>query len=244
MMVRIDIDLFFYETETLTTHLGDIMNKVRIGQAVPSLPVSVWTQGEPIDLATQRGRVILIEVFQLNCPGCFLYGLPQAITMHRKYSDKGLTVIGISTAFEDFDKNTLDNLRLLVNRQLVIGQTYRVLAEHDLLDDGRLSYRIPFPLAMDRLIERQSNRTEDEINDFIQSRIPDFEQQNPQQREQIRRNVAFYFEGLKYRAETFELFDLQGTPSSILIDKKGNLSECQFGHDPELEFRIQKLLEE
>lgn len=219
------------------------MNKIQIGQTVPLLPVSDWVQGNPIDLTQQNGRVVLIEVFQLNCPGCFLYGLPQAIEMHRKYSDKGLTVIGISTAFEDFDKNTLDNLKLLVNQQQVIGHTYRVLAEHDLLDDGKLSYRVPFPLAMDRLIERRANFTDDEITEFINSRIPDFEQQSNLQREQIRQNVAFYLEGLKYRAETFELFDLQGTPSSILIDKEGRLAECLFGHDPELEFRIQKLLE-
>lgn len=219
------------------------MKKAQLGHKAPQLPVSEWAQGEPTNLDRLIGNVVLVEVFQLNCPGCFLYGLPQAIEMHQKYSAKGLTVLGISTAFEDFDKNNLENLNLLVTQSEVIGETYRVLADHDLLDDGKLSYRIPFPLAMDRLIERRAESTDAEIDDFIKTRIPDFELQTQEQREQIRQNVAFYFEGLKYHAETFELFDLQGTPSNILIDKAGNLSECLFGHDPDLEYRIQTLLE-
>lgn len=218
------------------------MNRIRIGQPVPPLPVSEWVQGEPVEIKKLIGRVVLIEVFQLNCPGCFLFGLPQAIEMNRHYADKGLTVIGISTAFEDFDKNTLDNLKLLVNEQRVIGQTLRVLDEHDLLYNDKLSYRIPFPLAMDRLTERQTVDINQEIDDFILSHIPDYEGQTLLQREQIRKNVALYFEGLKYRAETFELFGLQGTPSSILIDKTGHLRECRFGHNLNLESSIQKLL--
>ena len=38
---------------------------------------------------------------------------PEAISVYNKYKDNGVRVLGLATAFEDFDKNTLENLRLL-----------------------------------------------------------------------------------------------------------------------------------
>lgn len=219
------------------------MNKLSIGQKVSSLPVADWVQGAPVDLKKLLGRVAMIEVFQVNCPGCFLYGLPQAIALHEKYHAGGLTVIGIATAFEDFDKNTRDNLQRLVQTGEVVGETRKTLTEYGQLDDGKLRYRIPFPLAMDRLVERPAHHDANEIDDFILTRIPDFQSQPIPVQEQIKRHVERYFEKLRYRAETFESFNLQGTPSVILLDKNGRLNDCIFGHAPFLEARIQTLLE-
>ncbi|GAB4271758.1 MAG: hypothetical protein Kow0065_21240 [Methylomicrobium sp.] len=219
------------------------MKKIQLGEKFSHLTVSEWVQGDPIDIEKLIGQVVLIEVFQINCPGCFLYGLPQAIEMHEKYRDQGLTVFGIATAFEDFDKNTLANLKRLVDTGEVIGETLRVLGHQDLLNDGKLHYRIPFPLAMDRLIERQTGNGSDEVDEFIKTRIPDFARQPIRYQEEIRRNVEHYLANLKYRAETFEAFDLKGTPSAILIDKQGRYRDSLFGHDPELEYRIHALLD-
>ncbi|MGH3560477.1 MAG: hypothetical protein ACRDTN_01360 [Mycobacterium sp.] len=43
----------------------------------PELDVSEWL-GEASPLESLRGRVVLIEAFQMLCPGCIRYGLPQA----------------------------------------------------------------------------------------------------------------------------------------------------------------------
>ena len=82
-----------------------------IGTKAPNLEVSKWVQGKPTNIDEERGNVVLVEVFQVNCPGCFLYSMPEAIDIYRKYRDKGLTVLGLATAFEDFDKNNLENLQ-------------------------------------------------------------------------------------------------------------------------------------
>jgi hypothetical protein len=42
----------------------------------------------------------------------------------------------VATAFEDFDKNTLDNLKLLLTSGEVIGETRKVLAEYGRLRSG------------------------------------------------------------------------------------------------------------
>jgi len=56
--------------------------------------------------------------------------------------------------------------------------------------------------------------------------------------------VRAYLQKLEYHAQTFELFNLKGTPSHILVDKKGILRDCSFGTHSELEKLIQDLLQE
>ena len=50
----------------------------QIGAKAPNFKVSDWVQGLPTNIDKLIGNIIVIEVFQVNCPGCFLYGLPQA----------------------------------------------------------------------------------------------------------------------------------------------------------------------
>jgi len=217
---------------------------VALGQLTPPLGISEWVQGEPCNLERLRGQVVLVEVFQVNCPGCFLYSLPQAIALSQHYSDQGLTVLGLATAFEDFDKNTVANLRLLLETGEVVGETLRVLGEYGQLKEGRWPLRIPFPVAMDRLVKAEEPVSEQAIQDFIRQKLPDVSGHSVDYRQKIRRRVAEYLHTLEYRAETFERFELQGTPSHILIDKHGMLRACRFGEFSELENQIRQLLAE
>lgn len=218
--------------------------KAQIGQKTPLLSVSAWAQGTEVNFDKLSGQVVLVEVFQVNCPGCFLYALPQAVDLYRKYSEHGLTVLGVATAFEDFDKNNLENLTRLAESGEVVGETLRVLNQQDKLSAGRLTYRIPFPLAMDRLTHHRGEVNDKVITEFIQNYIPDFEQQSKASQQQLRQQALNYFQSLDYHAETFERFDLKGTPSHILVDKQGILRDCAFGAYPELETRIMGLLQE
>jgi thiol-disulfide isomerase/thioredoxin len=95
----------------------------KIGSKAPNLVVSAWFGGGPTNIDQEKGSVILVEVFQVNCPGCFMYALPNAIRIHQRYGKKGVKVIGLATAFEDYDKNTVENLKLLIDKQEVIGET-------------------------------------------------------------------------------------------------------------------------
>ncbi len=218
--------------------------KAQIGQKAPLLSVSDWVQGARTNFDRLLGQVVLVEVFQVNCPGCFLYALPQAVDLHQQYSQHGLSVLGVATAFEDFDKNNLENLTRLAETGEVVGETLRVLSQQGRLNAGRLPYHIPFPLAMDRLNKRQHEVSNDMITNFINDRIPNFEQQPEADQQRIRQQVLNYFQSLDYHAETFERFELKGTPSHILVDKQGILRDCAFGAYPELEARILGLLQE
>lgn len=216
----------------------------RINQKAPNLKVSKWVQGMPTNIDKERDNVVLVEVFQVNCPGCFLYGIPEAIDIYRKYHKEGVTVLGLATAFEDYDKNTLENLELLLTTGEVIGETLGVLGQYNQLHGNKLPYKIPFPVAMDSLKKESGNLTESKIMDFIENHFPDFRTYSEQHRADLVERVKAYLRTKQYTAETFEEFALQGTPSSILIDKKGVLRQITFGQNGFLRDMIQTLLNE
>lgn len=72
-----------------------------IGQPLPEPQVSTWLNTKtPITLAALRGRVVIIETFQMLCPGCVLHGLPQAQRVAKAFPATDVAVIGLHTVFE------------------------------------------------------------------------------------------------------------------------------------------------
>ena len=149
-----------------------------IGEKAPNFGVSEWVQGAPTNFEQEKDHVVLLEVFQVNCPGCFMNAIPEAINIYNKYKDDGVRVLGLATAFEDFDKNTLDNLKMLAETGEVIGETKSALSSYGKLQEGnRLSFKIPFPLGMDNLTKSAGEISQDQIMQFIYPQIPDFDSQ-------------------------------------------------------------------
>ncbi|HXX05451.1 MAG TPA: TlpA family protein disulfide reductase [Candidatus Bathyarchaeia archaeon] len=216
-----------------------------IGSKAPNLGISKWVQGLETNVDKEKDNVILVEVFQVNCPGCFMYGIPQAIEIYQKYRKEGVTVLGLATAFEDFDKNTIENLELLLSKGEVIGETLKMLGQYDQLVDGKkLPYKIPFPVAMDLLKKENGSINKERINEIIETNVPGFNTYNEDQKSEIIERVKQYLKNKEYSAQTFDQYALKGTPSSILIDKKGILRDVVFGQDNLLEDKIKKLLNE
>jgi hypothetical protein len=217
-----------------------------IGNPAPQPDIESWVQGHEPLLNELTGQVILIEVIQVNCPGCFVHALPEAIRLHETYRSQGLKVFAIATAFEHFEHNTLNNLQRLLQQGELIGDPLFQLDKAGLLDNQRLSYSIPFSVAMDKLVKNESGTSENEVNQFILSQIPDFfdDQLSEERKQSIYQQAENYLKAKTYNALTFEMYQLQGTPSTILIDKKGILKRVSFGISNDLETDIQKLLDE
>ena len=214
-----------------------------IGAKAPNLQVSTWVQGKPTNINNEKGKVVLVEVFQVNCPGCFLYSIPETIDIYRKYKDKGLTVLGLATAFEDFDKNNLENLQKLLSTGEVIGETYRAFSSTgQLKDQNKLPYKIPFPVAMDMLVKDSGILTESKIMDFIEANIPTFRSYPEKDRQILIERVKQYLHSKQYSAKTFEEYALRGTPSVVLIDRTGILRGTYFGSDGYLEGAVEELI--
>ncbi len=216
-----------------------------IGEKAPNFGVSEWVQGAPTNFEQEKDHIVLLEVFQVNCPGCFMNAIPEAISIYNKYKDDGVRVLGLATAFEDFDKNTLDNLKMLAETGEVVGETKSALATYGKLQEGnKLSFKIPFPLGMDNLTKSAGEISQEQIMQFIYPQIPDFDSQPEEYRNQIIERVKGHMKSKEYSAETFEKFSLQGTPSTILVDRKGILRDVSFGQTGHIESLIQQMINE
>lgn len=80
----------------------------RSADLLPAPPVAVsrWFNTDAdLTLDALRGQVIVIEAFQMLCPGCVSHGLPQAQRIHDTFGSD-ITVIGLHTVFEHHDAMT------------------------------------------------------------------------------------------------------------------------------------------
>ena len=67
----------------------------------PELQVARWFNVEtPLTLAALRGKVVVIEAFQMLCPGCVSHGLPQVQKLRQIFPQEHVTVLGLHTVFE------------------------------------------------------------------------------------------------------------------------------------------------
>ena len=68
--------------------------------AAPELSVTRWfnTESNPT-LADLIGEVVVIEAFQMLCPGCVSHGIPQAKRIQQNFGDD-VTLLGLHTVFE------------------------------------------------------------------------------------------------------------------------------------------------
>ncbi len=66
----------------------------------PEFATSRWfNTPSDVTLAGLRGHVVVIEAFQMLCPGCVSHGLPQAQRIHSTFGSQ-VTVLGLHTVFE------------------------------------------------------------------------------------------------------------------------------------------------
>lgn len=132
----------------------------------PELCIKKWLNSEtPISLKDLRGRVVLIEAFQMLCPGCVSHGLPQAALVSETFSEDDVVVLGLHCVFEH----------------------HSAQGREDVLSAFLHENRIRFPVGMDM--------------PSSSSTIP----------------------------ETMTAYQLRGTPSTILIDRMGQLRQQHFG---------------
>lgn len=215
---------------------------VMINEPAPEIQVAHWVQGDPVTLAELKGKVVLVEVIQVNCPGCFLFGLPEVIRLHDIFHEQGLVILALATAFEDYDKNTLENLEALVDRGTVFGEVKKALERDCELVDGKFRWQIPFAVGMDAVVPDDEPVDDEKILDHAKRQYPDIKQRRPEEQDYILKMVEQYLKRKTMKAETFELYDLKGTPSSILIDRDGILRDVSFGETDSLEPMIRKYL--
>ncbi len=166
----------------------------------------------------------LMMVFQVNCPGCFLQGFPQIISLHAKYKDK-LSCFALSTAFEDFELNTEENTRLLLEKNILVGETKKAYDGRDL----KWKARIPFPVLIDKMIVKEEMLSPHYIERVI-SNQPEYNDVSQPELAEARISLRNYFNHYQKCGATFATNLLRGTPTFILFDSSMNILLRWFGH--------------
>ncbi len=91
---------------------GYLMKPASERPAAPEIHVSTWLNtAEDITLSSLKGRVVVLEAFQMLCPGCVAHGLPQVKTVRALFSEEDVAVIGIHSVFEHHSANSKETLR-------------------------------------------------------------------------------------------------------------------------------------
>lgn len=98
-----------------------------VGDAAPAISIAKWVKGEPVT-SFQKGKTYVVEFWATWCGPC-INGMPHLSELQKKYSDKGLTIIGVSA--EDTRGNTLESVEAMVKSK---GDT---MAYTVAWDDGR-----------------------------------------------------------------------------------------------------------
>ncbi|MGX1928205.1 TlpA family protein disulfide reductase [Flagellimonas sp. 2504JD4-2] len=185
------------------------------------------------------GKRNLLFVFQVNCPGCFFYGFPSVNNLFKKYSTQ-INFLGLSTAFEDFQFNSLENTKMLLEEKKLVGETKKAFETHP--EEFQLS-EIDFPVAMDVLSDKTFITQENIV--YIGNHFANYGQAPEREREQFDYKIKDYLNRNPIIPVTFTLNQFQGTPTFVLFDEDQNILEHWFGHRPheEIEYLIKKHLE-
>jgi len=216
----------------------------QINEPASDLEIDEWVQGEPSNISQEKGKIIVVKVFQVNCPGCFSAGFPETLGAYQKFMDAPVIFWGLATAFEDYQLNNLENLKKLVSEGEVVGETLYTLASQGMLEDNRLSYKIPFPVMWDKIAPANSENAAVDAEKMIERDFPEFSKLPESNQIKIKEQVMIYYKNKKFTAATFENYQLRGTPSTLLIDGKGVLRGKWFGSGFGLEKEIENLLAE
>lgn len=85
----------------------------RFGKPAPALQVEEWMGGEPIDLASLKGKVVVVDFLQIIDPFNET-SRPALAALQEKYGEKGLRVIGVASAFDSLEQQTPEAIKQYV----------------------------------------------------------------------------------------------------------------------------------
>ena len=84
----------------------------------PEWVISEWINSTGLALEDLQGKVVVIDFFQLWCPGCNKFSIPLMEKWKQKYINrKDIQLIGIHTVFEGHSQQTPERLRQYVKEK-------------------------------------------------------------------------------------------------------------------------------
>jgi len=77
----------------------------------PEITASRWLNSDgKRSLKDEKGKVVVLAAWQLQCPGSLKAGLPQATRLRNAFDEKEVTVFGLHMPFEKFSEQTQEEV--------------------------------------------------------------------------------------------------------------------------------------
>ncbi|MBZ4037504.1 hypothetical protein K6T82_22270 [Flavobacterium sp. 17A] len=171
-------------------------------------------------------KVNLAFVFQVNCPGCFIYGIPLTNNLYNLFQEK-VGFIGVATAFEDFEYNNEKSLNLLLHNGEMVGETKKYY--HSNYNLSKYPETLNFPVAFDSMTTSEAFINSDKI-ELMCKNIPNFKAFSETEKQLLIQKVKAHYTQIPLIAETFTLNQLRGTPSFVVFDDNYTVLGHYFGH--------------
>jgi len=84
----------------------------------PELAISEWVNKDPGFLGNMRGKVVVIDFFQMWCPGCNSFSIPLMFHLENKYKERDdIVFLSVHTVFEGYEYQTPDDLKEFVGEK-------------------------------------------------------------------------------------------------------------------------------
>ncbi len=94
-------------------------HRLTVGDPAPPLTIESWVKGQPVT-GFEQGRVYVVEFWATWCGPC-VRSMPHLTDVQKKYADKGVRVIGVTSADK---RNTLEKVQQMTkDKQDVLDYT-------------------------------------------------------------------------------------------------------------------------
>lgn len=114
------------------------------GTMAPEWEIAEWINSEPVKLADLRGQVVVIDFFQLWCPGCKSFSIPLTLEWEKEFAaeiaNDQMKIVSIHTVFEGHQHQTVERLK-----KFVAEKGFGHPVGHDRLDKT-ISERLPITM--------------------------------------------------------------------------------------------------
>ncbi len=100
---------------TANADVAQLQNGLEQSYPAPELQgITGWLNSPPLSLKSLRGKVVLVDFWNYNCPYC-VESLPYLNNWYNKYRAQGLVIIGVHNPEYPYEAN-VNNIQYAVNR--------------------------------------------------------------------------------------------------------------------------------
>ena len=165
----------------------------------------------------------LMIVFQVNCPGCIASAIPLVQNLYDS-ANEGLGIVGLSTAFQYYNYNNVENTKRLINEGHLVDHSLSFMKQHG---HDKLPYKITFPILMDA--KMGSDRIEETAHAILEQH-PSYDQLADGEKKAAAMRIVGQLQKQSDAYMTFTINQFRGSPSFVLFNRDYEIIEQWFGH--------------